>query len=179
MYPYYVSFAYKLLRDSNVNVCTVVGFPNGNCSTMAKVAETINSIKDGATEIDMVANIGEVLSGHWEYVEKDIYAVKDAITNNSNRKIILKVIVEICYLNEAQIVEMCKICSKCNADYIKTSTGFGSYGATKDAVKLMKKTIEENKYNLNIKASGGIRTIKDAKEYITIGADRIGASNLE
>ena len=177
---YYVKQAKFYLDGSDVKVCTVVGFPNGNCSTFAKVSETIGALNDGATEIDMVVNVGEVVSENWVDVKKDIEAIVEAIDMHKRccDTVILKVIVETCCLNEWQIRKMCQICAECGADFIKTSTGFAEYGATPEAVAIMKDSIDKNNYELKIKASGGIRTLEDAKKYIKLGADRIGASNL-
>ena len=177
---YYVSQAKAYLEGSDVKVCTVVGFPNGNCSTFAKVAETIQALNDGALEIDMVVNVGEVVSENWNFVAEEIRTIVEAIDNHKRGCdiAILKVIVETCCLTEWQIKKMCQICAECGADYIKTSTGFAEHGATPEAVSIMKDMIDRNNYDLKIKASGGIRTLVDAKKYIDIGADRIGASNL-
>lgn len=166
-----------LLFGTNIPICTTVGFPLGNCSTATKVCETTEAIRHGATEIDMVVNIGAVLGGNWDGVKKDISAVRHTATNAEN-DIILKVIVETCYLNDEQIIQMCHICEELGVDYIKTSTGFGTDGAKLQDVRLMKKVIDENGYNLKIKASGGIRSIADAEQFIAAGASRIGASNL-
>ena len=178
---YYVSQAKFYLEDSDIKVCTVVGFPNGNCSTATKVAETIQALNDGALEIDMVINIGEAVAENWQYVADDIKAVVEAIDMHKRGCdiVTLKVIVETCCLNEWQIKKMCQICAECGADYIKTSTGFAEHGATIEAVSIMKETITKNNYDLKIKASGGIRTIEEAKKYIDFGTDRIGASNLQ
>lgn len=177
---YYVSQAKTYLGESDVKVCTVVGFPNGNCSTYAKVSETKQALDDGALEIDMVVNVGEVISENWHNVRNDIEAIVEAIDQNKRGCdiVILKVIIETCCLSEWQIRKMCQICAECGVDYIKTSTGFAEHGATPEVVAIMKDSIEKGKYDLKIKASGGIKTVADAKKYIEIGADRIGASNL-
>lgn len=177
---YFVSLAKENLKDCDVCVCTVVGFPNGNCSTNAKVAEAKQAFEDGATEIDMVINIGEAVDEKWDAVSKDITAIANVVRENqkNNEKALLKVIVETCCLNKEKIERMCQICAECGAEYIKTSTGFAEQGATPEVVEIMKRKIDKENYKLKIKASGGIRTIQDAKMYLNIGASRIGASNL-
>ena len=166
---YFVKDAYAFVRESNVKVCTVVGFPLGNVSTAAKVRETEVAIQDGAEEIDMVINQAAIKSNRWEDVQSDISQVKVA-----TGKYILKVILETCNLTDEEIAKACKIAEKAGADYVKTSTGFASAGASPEAVKIMKANISSK---LKIKASGGIRDLASVEEYINLGVSRIGASS--
>ena len=166
--PYYV----KKIRQNypDLDICTVVGFPLGYETSEGKVADTIRCIKDGADEIDMVINICEVKNGNYDYVENEIRALRDACKGK-----ILKVIVETCYLTEEEKKRVCKCVTDAGADYIKTSTGFGTGGATIDDVKLFKNEIGQN---VKIKAAGGIKTKAQAEEYINIGCERVGASSV-
>jgi len=166
----YVSLAKAELKDSDVKVCSVIGFPLGAMSTIAKVEETKQALKDGADEIDMVLNIGLLKSEAFEAVFEDIEAVKKAMPNNT-----LKVILETCYLDNQEISEASKLAIKAKAEFIKTSTGFGTSGATIEAITIMKEAI--NNGITNIKASGGIRDTDTALQYINLGVDRIGTSN--
>lgn len=165
----YVSAAAKILEKSNVKVCTVVGFPLGATSTKSKVEEAKQAIKDGASEIDMVLHQGQLKSKEFQYVENDIQAVKNCIGTHT-----LKVILEICNLTDEEIAEACLIAEQAGADFVKTSTGFGSHGATLKAVQIMRENISSR---VQIKASGGIRDSKTAQHYINIGVTRIGASS--
>ncbi|MFP4845828.1 deoxyribose-phosphate aldolase [Winogradskyella sp. PE311] len=164
----YVPIAKQALGHSNVKVCTVVGFPLGAMSTEAKIFEAKKAIEQGATEIDMVMNIGRLKSKNHLAVLKDISDVKRAIG-----LIPLKVILEISELSKNEIVKACEICIDARADFVKTSTGFSKSGATLTAVKIMKKSV---KNQLKIKASGGIRDAETALKYIEVGVDRIGTS---
>jgi deoxyribose-phosphate aldolase len=166
---YYVEKACEFLYGSDVKVCTVVGFPLGNSSTKAKVEEAKTAIEQGAKEIDMVINQAAIKSGNWHDVQSDISQMK-VVTGNFT----LKVILEICNLTDDEIIKACKIADKTGADFVKTSTGFASGGATKHAVQLMKENIGKN---VRIKASGGIRDAATAKEYIELGVSRIGTSS--
>ncbi|MEL0643219.1 deoxyribose-phosphate aldolase [Olleya sp. Ti.3.14] len=166
----YVSLAKAELKDSDVKVCSVIGFPLGAMSTIAKVEETKQALKDGADEIDMVLNIGLLKSEAFETVFEDIEAVKKVMPNNT-----LKVILETCYLDNQEISEASKLAIKAKAEFIKTSTGFGTSGATIEAITIMKEAI--NNGNTKIKASGGIRNTDTALQYINLGVDRIGTSN--
>ena len=166
----YVSIAKEELVNTEVKVCSVIGFPLGAMSTNAKVEETKQALLDGADEIDMVTNVGFLKSKNFEAVFKDIEAIKKEMPNNT-----LKVILETCYLEVSEITKASKLAIKAGADFIKTSTGFGTGGATLEDVKLIKIAIGDN--NTKIKASGGIRDTKTALKYITIGVDRIGTSN--
>ena len=165
----YTAIAKQSLENTEVKVCTVVGFPMGSMSTAAKVFEAKNAIEDGASEIDMVMNIGYLKSRNYLSVLKDISDVKRAIGD-----ITLKVILEISELSKNEIVKACEICVDAKADFVKTSTGFSKSGATLTAVKIMKKTVKNNS---KIKASGGIRDTYTALKYIEAGVDRIGASS--
>lgn len=165
----YVSLAKELLKDTTVKIAAVIGFPLGAMSSKAKAFEAENCTLEGATEIDMVLNIGLLKAGEYKKVEEDIRIVKNAIGNN-----VLKVIFENCYLSNEEIQQACKISINAGADFIKTSTGFGTGGATKNDVMLMAK---EAKNQIKIKASGGIRDFSTAKEYIDLGVERIGTSS--
>jgi len=159
----------KETYKESLDICTVIGFPLGYSTTEVKVKETLEAIKDGADEIDMVINIGDVKNGDYDKVLAEIKAVKNACKNK-----ILKVIVETCYLDEAEKIKMCEIVTEAGADYIKTSTGFGTGGATFDDVKLFKEHIGQN---VKIKAAGGIRTKEDMETFLSLGADRLGTSS--
>ena len=165
----FVKDAFEILKYSETKVCTVVGFPLGASSTKSKVEEAKQAIEDGASEIDMVIHQGKMKEKDFQYIEDDIRSVKKSIGSN-----MLKVILETCNLTEEEIANACQISEKAGADYVKTSTGFGSHGATIEAVKIMKKNISDN---VKIKASGGIRDLKTAQKYIDAGASRIGTSS--
>ena len=164
----YVKSASEVLTYSDVKVCTVVGFPLGASSTQAKVEEAKQAIADGASEIDMVIHQGKLKDKDFDYVEADIKAVKKAIGKHT-----LKVILEVCNLTDEEIAKACQLAENAGADFVKTSTGFGSHGATLEAVKIMKNNISDK---VKIKASGGIRDAETAKQYIDLGVSRIGAS---
>ena len=166
----YVPLVKEALKNSDVKVCSVIGFPLGAMSTAAKVAETKQALKDGADEIDMVLNIGFLKGNDFNAVSKDIEAVKKAMPDHT-----LKVILETCYLDDSEILKASALAIHAGADFIKTSTGFGTGGATFNAIKLMQSAIANG--NTKIKASGGIRDTKTALEYIHLGVDRIGTSN--
>jgi len=165
----YVGLAKEELVNSEVKVAAVIGFPLGAMATEAKVAETKFCIDDGADEIDMVINVGMLQSENYDYVEKEISAVKKATGNK-----VLKVIIETCYLSEEEKKTACRLAMNAGADFVKTSTGFGTGGATLDDVKLMKSIVGDT---MKIKASGGIRDKETAEEYIAIGISRIGTSS--
>jgi deoxyribose-phosphate aldolase len=167
--PSYVSAATQSLKGSDVKVCTVVGFPLGATSTKSKVEEAKQAIEDGASEIDMVLHQGQLKSKEFQYVENDIRAVKKGIGTHT-----LKVILEICNLTDEEIAEACQIAERAGADFVKTSTGFGSHGATLKAVQIMKENISNQ---VQIKASGGIRDSNTAQQYINMGVTRIGVSS--
>ncbi len=169
--PSFVKFAQKELNNSDVKVCTVVGFPLGATSTESKVFETKQAIKDGADEIDMVINIGLLKSNQLELLTGDISAVYDTCKEEDK---LLKVIIETTLLTENEKIEVCKICKEISVDFVKTSTGFAGGGATTEDVSLMKKIVGEN---ISVKASGGIRSYDDAIKMLNSGADRLGTSS--
>lgn len=154
--------------DGKVAICTVIGFPNGYSTTAVKVFETEDAIRNGADEIDMVINIGWVKDRRWDDLLAEIKAIKASCQGR-----ILKVIVEACLLTEEEKVKMCEIVTASGADYIKTSTGFSTGGATREDVKLFKEHIGPG---VKVKAAGGIRTLQDAEDFINLGADRLGTS---
>ena len=163
--PTNVELAAKLLKGSEVKVCTVIGFPLGANTMEVKAFETKDAIAKGADEVDMVINIGRLKDKDYEYVEKDIKAVVDA----ADKKALTKVIIETCLLTEEEKVKACES----GADFVKTSTGFSTGGATPEDIKLMRETVGPD---MGVKASGGVRSIEDAEAVIKNGATRIGAS---
>ena len=165
----YVSLAKEQLGNNGVKVCTVVGFPLGAMSTAAKVFEASKALEDGAEEIDMVINIGALKSKNFRKVEEEISAIKKAI-----RDMVLKVIIETCYLTSEEIVESCELAVKAGADYVKTSTGFGNDGARLEDIKLMKNSVSGK---AKLKASGGIKNLDTALSFIEAGVERIGTSS--
>ncbi|MBQ7141266.1 MAG: deoxyribose-phosphate aldolase [Bacilli bacterium] len=167
--PCNVSLAKNLLKHSNVKVCTVIGFPLGQNTTNIKVLETREAIENGVDEIDMVINIGKLKDKDFEYVKNEIKKVRDISKDH-----ILKIIIETCYLNDEEIKKMTLMCNELKVDYIKTSTGFGSYGARIEDIDIISKYKNDK---LQIKASGGIKDYKTAIEMIEHGATRIGTSN--
>ncbi len=167
--PTWVSVANEQLKDCDVKVCTVVGFPLGATLSTVKAFETKEAIKNGACEIDMVINVGFVKSGNFDGVYEDIKAVVDA----SGDKLV-KVIIETCLLTDEEKVKVCELAVKAGANFVKTSTGFSTGGATFEDVKLMKTTVGEN---AQVKASGGVRTPDDFEKMIENGATRIGTSS--
>ena len=166
----HVELVSKLLKGCEAKTCCVVGFPLGAMLTTAKAFETTEAIRLGAQEIDTVINVGAVKDGNYELVYEDIKAVVDA----ANKKAIVKVIIETCLLTDEEKVKVSELCVKAGADFVKTSTGFSTGGATASDVALMKKTVAGKAL---VKASGGIRTQEDLKAVIEAGADRIGTSN--
>ncbi|WP_159592753.1 deoxyribose-phosphate aldolase [Streptococcus halichoeri] len=166
--PTWVAYAAKALKDSDVKVCTVVGFPLGATSSATKAFETQTALADGADEIDMVINIGALKDGDNQAVEKDIRGVVKA----SGDKLV-KVIIETCLLTDEEKVRACQLAVKAGADFVKTSTGFSTGGATLADVKLMRETVGPD---FGVKASGGARSFEDAKAFIEAGATRIGTS---
>lgn len=165
----YVELAKRELEGSSVKVAAVVGFPLGAMSSSAKVYEAAGCIEDGANEIDMVLNVGLMKSGEFQKVEDEIRKIKNAIGTN-----VLKVILETCYLTEEEIEIACKLSVAAGADFVKTSTGFGTDGATVKDVDLMLKTVQDN---AQVKASGGVRDIETATKYIEMGVTRLGTSS--
>ena len=166
--PCWVSYASKLLAGSAVKVCTVIGFPLGANDSSVKAFETKTAIEQGAGEVDMVINIGALKAADYETVKKDIEAVRKASAGK-----ILKVIIETSYLTDEEKQKVCEICAACGVDFVKTSTGFSSNGATEHDVALMAKAAGEK---VRVKASGGIRTREDALKMIKAGASRLGTS---
>lgn len=167
--PTWIRLVSEGLKDSGVNVCAVIGFPLGANTTAAKSFEAKDAIKNGATEVDMVINIGELKDKNYAYVEQDIKAVVEA----SKRKALVKVIIETCLLSEDEKVKACELAKKAGADFVKTSTGFSKGGATVEDVELMRKTVGNE---MGVKASGGIHTKEETLKLIKAGASRIGAS---
>lgn len=167
--PSYVKQAADYV-NGKLPVCTVIGFPNGYSTTEVKVYEAENAVANGASEIDMVINIGWLKDGKCEQVEEEIRRVREACRGK-----ILKVIIETCLLTEEEKISMCRIVTRAGADYIKTSTGFSTGGATFADVELLKKYVGEH---VKVKAAGGISSFIDAETYLGLGADRLGTSRL-
>ncbi|MEM0517207.1 MULTISPECIES: deoxyribose-phosphate aldolase [Aequorivita] len=165
----YVALAADQLKNTDVKIASVVGFPLGAMSQHAKICEASQAVNNGADEIDMVLNIGLLKAQLYSQVQDEIAAVKEAIGSRT-----LKVILETCYLTEAEIRQACQLCKNAKAHYVKTSTGFGTGGASEKVVKIM---VEEVGDSLKIKASGGIRDFETAKAYINLGVSRIGTSS--
>ena len=164
-----VEYAFNQVKDSDVKVAAVVGFPLGAMATDVKVFEAKKAIEDGASEIDMVINVGALKDRNYDFVENEIRKIKEAIGNN-----ILKVIIETCYLTDEEKVKACELSVNANADFVKTSTGFGTGGATFEDVELMKKTVGDK---AQVKASGRVKDFETAKKYIELGATRLGTSS--
>ncbi len=156
--------------DGKIAICTVIGFPNGYDTTAAKCFEAYDAVKNGASEIDMVINVGWVKDRLYDKVLEEIKAVKAACGGK-----LLKVIIETCLLTEEEKIELCRVVSQSGAEYIKTSTGFGGGGATREDVALFKKHVAPH---VKIKAAGGIADLNDAKDFIALGADRLGTSRI-
>ena len=167
--PCHVAGAKRYVGD-RLTLCTVIGFPNGYMTTAAKAFEAADAVKNGADEIDMVINLSMVKDGCWADVANDIRAVREA-----TRGKILKVIIECCLLTEEEKVHLCKTVADCGADFIKTSTGFSRGGATREDVKLLR---EHSPKLLKVKAAGGIASLQDAEDFISLGADRLGTSRV-
>ncbi len=167
--PCYVKQANEYMGD-RMTVCTVIGFPNGNCTTATKVFETKDAIANGAAEIDMVINIGQLKAGNYDYVLNEIKEIKAACGDK-----ILKVIIETCLLSQEEKIKMCEIVTDSGADFIKTSTGFSTGGATFEDVSLF---AEHVGFNVKIKAAGGISSLDDAQKFIELGAKRLGTSRI-
>lgn len=169
--PCYVEYASELLKDSTVAVDTVIGFPLGANTTMVKSYEAIAAIEAGADEIDMVINIGALKEKDYEYIKNEIEEIRDSIDGH-----ILKVIIETCYLTEEEIIKMTEICNETFVHFIKTSTGFGTRGASVEDIE----TINQYKNDvLEVKASGGIRSYEEASNFIEKGVSRIGTSHAK
>lgn len=167
--PCYVKQAYDYM-EGKIPVCTVIGFPNGNMTTKTKEFETKDAIENGASEIDMVINVGWLRDKKYDLVEEEIRTLKKACGER-----ILKVIIETCLLTEEEKIKMCQIVTNAGADYIKTSTGFSSGGATFEDIKLFAEHVGSD---VKIKAAGGISSMEDAEKFISLGADRLGTSRI-
>jgi deoxyribose-phosphate aldolase len=168
--PAWVSLAAKLLHETDVNVCTVIGFPLGANTPATKEFETKNAIENGAKEVDTVINIGALKDKNDALVEEDIRSV----VNAAKGKALVKVIIEACLLTDEEKVRACELSVKAGADYVKTSTGFSIYGATVEDIALMRKTVGSS---IGVKASGGVRDMHDIKAMVEAGASRIGTSS--
>ena len=167
--PVFVGRAKEYVGDK-LAICTVIGFPNGYNSTAVKVFETIDAIEAGADEIDMVINIGELKAKNYDYLLAEIKAIKEACGDK-----ILKVIIETCLLTDEEKIKMCEIVGASGADFIKTSTGFSTAGATREDVQLMR---ENSPAHVKVKAAGGIASLEDAEDFMALGADRLGTSRV-
>ena len=167
--PSYVRAA-KVYVGDRIRICTVIGFPNGYSTTLVKCLEARDAIMNGADEIDMVINIGELKNKNYDFVKEEIEAIKNACGKN-----ILKVIIETCLLTEEEKIKMCQLVTEAGADYIKTSTGFSTGGATAEDIALFSKHVGKD---VKIKAAGGISTLEDAEEFIKLGATRLGTSRI-
>jgi deoxyribose-phosphate aldolase len=168
--PWHVTLCKKLLRGSSVKTCTVIGFPLGASTAECKAFEAGDAVRNGADELDVVINVSALKSGAAGYVLEELKKVRRA----ARRPKVLKVIIETCYLSRNEKITACRLAKKAGADFVKTSTGFGTGGATGPDVRLMRKTVGRR---VGVKASGGIRTLKDALLMIRAGADRIGTSS--
>jgi len=168
--PYYLARCAELLAGSSVVASTTIGFPHGGHTTAIKVAEAEQALRDGGGELDMVVNIGKVLSGDWDYVTADLQAVIDA-THAGGAKV--KVIFENCFLDDCQKIRLCEICGELGADWVKTSTGYGSGGATHEDLRLMRAHAPAH---VQVKAAGGVRTLEALLEVRELGVTRVGAT---
>ncbi len=171
--PYYLRRCAEILRGSTVKASTTIGFPHGGHTSAIKRAEAQQALADGCEELDMVVNISKVLSGDWDYVRQDIQAVTDVAHDEGQQ---VKVIFENCYLDDAQKIRLCEICSGLHVDWVKTSTGYGSGGATIDDLKLM---VEYTPGHVQVKAAGGIRDLDSLLEVRALGVTRVGASRTK
>lgn len=171
--PYYLRRCAELLAGSGVKPSTTIGFPHGGQATSAKVVEALQALADGGEELDMVVNVSQVLSGHWDYVRDELRAVID-VAHTGGQKI--KVIFENCYLSDDQKIRLCEICSDLNADWVKTSTGYGSGGATLEDLALMRKHAAPH---VQVKAAGGVRDLDALLKVRELGATRCGASRTQ
>jgi len=170
--PMDVAYSAKKLEGSSVLLCTVIGFPHGTVTTATKVAETIEAVKHGAIEVDMVMNLGLFASGEYEQVQDDIAQVVKA-AKSTNPKAEIKVILETCLWTEEQVIKACELTEAAGADFVKTSTGFAASGATPEVISIMRKTVGDR---LGVKASGGVRTLDALIDMAEAGASRVGAS---
>jgi len=169
--PVYVEFAAKLLKSSNVKVCSTVGFPFGVSLPEIKALEAVKAVEDGAEELDMVINLSAFKSGDYDFVKRDIAAVLDV--KRLSKDVTVKVIIETAYLTQSKKIMACKLVKEARADFVKTSTGFFGGGATVEDVRLMRQAVGKN---MGVKAAGGIRTYADAVAMIEAGANRLGTS---
>ncbi len=167
--PSFVKRAKEYVGD-RLTICTVIGFPNGYSTTAVKCFETAEAVREGADEIDMVINLGDLRSGRLEAVRDEIRAIKSACAGK-----LLKVIIETCLLTEEEKIAMCTIVTEAGAEYIKTSTGFSTGGATREDVALLRRYVGKE---VKVKAAGGISTVRDAEDFIALGADRLGTSRV-
>ena len=167
--PCFIKAAKEFLKGSDVLICTVIGFPLGSMTTEAKVFEAMDAVKKGADEVDMVINISMLKDKQYDYVKTEIEQIKGAVG-----KKVLKVIIECCLLTDEEKVIACKLAKEAGADFVKTSTGFSKWGATKEDIKLMRETVGEK---MGVKAAGGVRTHEEMLEMIKAGATRIGTSS--
>ncbi len=167
--PAYIETAKELLKGTDILICTVIGFPLGQNTTDVKVFEVTDSIAKGADEVDVVLNVAEMKNKNYDYILNELKEIVKAADG-----VLVKLILETCYLTDEEIVKACKLATEAKVDFVKTSTGFGTGGATVDAVKLMKESIASN---MQVKASGGVRTKDDFLKMIEAGATRIGTSN--
>lgn len=168
--PYYLRRCAELLKESDVKASTTIGFPHGGHATSVKVAEARQALADGGEELDMVVNISQVLSSGWEYVRQDIAAVVE-VTHAAGKKV--KVIFENCYLSDAQKIRLCEICGELSADWVKTSTGYGTGGATLEDLRLMR---QHSPTHVQVKAAGGVRDLDKLLDVRAIGVNRSGAT---
>ena len=171
--PCDVALAAGELKGSQTKVSVVVGFPHGSNRTETKVLESKLAMEDGAAEIDMVMNIGKFLSGDYDFVQRDIGSV---VAVAKKKEVIVKIILETCFLSAEQIEKACKLCEAAGADYVKTSTGFGDGGATPEIIGIMIKTVGKT---MGVKASGGVRSYETAAAYLDQGCKRLGAASTE
>ena len=171
--PYYLKRCAEILKGSSVKASTTIGFPHGGHTTAAKLAEAKQALLDGGQELAMVVNISKVLSGDWDYVRNDIKAVIDAAHQQGQK---VKVIFENCYLTDEHKIKLCEICGALGADWVKTSTGYGSGGATMEDLKLMR---QHSPSRVEVKAAGGVRTLDKLLEVRAVGVTRVGASRTK
>ncbi|MHC4742050.1 MAG: deoxyribose-phosphate aldolase [Planctomycetota bacterium] len=171
--PYYLRRCAEILKGSTVKASTTIGFPHGGNTTAIKLAEAQQALAEGGEELDMVVNISKVLSGDWDYVSADIKAVVDAAHAQGQK---VKVIFENCYLNDSQKVKLCEICGELKADWVKTSTGYGTGGATIEDLKLMR---EHSPEHVQVKAAGGVRDLDKLLEVRALGVTRVGATRTK
>ncbi|MDQ2085354.1 deoxyribose-phosphate aldolase [Herbivorax sp. ANBcel31] len=169
--PCHVKIAGEILKDSKVLVGTVIGFPHGTTTTKCKVNESIEAIENGAKELDMVINIGKLISGDYQYLKNDI---SEVVNCAHDRNVIVKVIIETALLNDQQKIQACEIAEQAGADFVKTSTGFNGGGASLSDIELMKESVSSK---TKIKASGGIKTLEQAMKFIEVGCSRLGTSS--